>query len=131
MLGPVLGAGSFQKLNSRRSWLRREINILLLSFRNARYVCTGNIFVKDTNIWIMKLLNVLLDVFNTILRLSLCKHSIRAGYPPEYLQRCTTTTKQHVSLSSCHITHKTSRRCFFITDKNTICYRKNTCHFYR
>lgn len=37
MLGPGLGNGSFQKLNSKRSWFLLEINILARSFRNSKY----------------------------------------------------------------------------------------------
>lgn len=37
MLGPGLGNGSFQKLNSKRSWFRLETNIFALSFRNSKY----------------------------------------------------------------------------------------------
>lgn len=37
MLGPGRGNGSFQKLNSKRSWFRLESNIFALSFRNSMY----------------------------------------------------------------------------------------------
>lgn len=37
MQGPGLGKGSFQKLNSKRSWFRLETNIFALSFRNSKY----------------------------------------------------------------------------------------------
>lgn len=37
MLVPGLGNGSFQKLNSKRSWFLLEINILARSFLNSKY----------------------------------------------------------------------------------------------
>lgn len=37
MLGPDRGNGSFQKLNSKRSWFRLESSIFALSFRNSMY----------------------------------------------------------------------------------------------